>query len=290
MSETMNSQPQMWATCWSSAGPASPAFPDPRSPIDLRERVETASRIGYVGMGFLHDDLAVAEKKYGLDGIKQILDDNGMACEIEMLGGWWATGEERRASDQMRAGMLRMAETLRPRELKIGPDDDDRPFDMAHWQQEFATLCEQAAQVGTRVGIEFLPWTNIKDLATARQLVEGAGHPAGGLVMDVWHTERFGTPASEIADVPAERIIAVELSDADPQVDGGLIHDTQCNRKFCGEGSFHLVDDVRALREAGWDGPWGVEILSDDYRKMTLEDGLSRAFSTGRDLVASALA
>lgn len=280
----------MWATCWSSAGPASPALEDPRSPIDLRTRVETAARVGYVGMGFLYDDLAVAEKKYGLDGVKQILDDNAMACEIEMLGGWWAVGEERRVSDEMRAGMLRMAEVLRPRELKIGPDDDDRPYDMAHWQQEFAALCEQAAQVGTRVGIEFLPWTNIKDLATARELVEGAGHPGGGLVMDVWHTERFGTPAADIAKVPAERIIAVELSDADPQVEGGLIHDTQCNRKFCGEGSFDLDADVKALRDAGWAGPWGVEILSEDYRRMPLEEGLSKAFSTGRDVVARALA
>lgn len=289
MSGTTSNGPRMWATCWSSAGPASPASDDPRSPIDLRTRVETASRIGYVGMGFLHDDLAAAENEYGLHGIKQILDDNGMQCEIEMLGGWWAAGEERRASDQMRAGMLRMAETLHPRELKIGPDDDDRPYDMSHWQEEFVALCEQAAGVGTRVGIEFLPWTNIKDLATARELVEGAGHPGGGLVMDVWHTERFGTPASAIAEVPADRIIAVELSDADPRVEGGLVHDTQCNRKFCGEGSFNLIDDVKALRDAGWNGPWGVEILSDEYRRMPLSEGLDKAFTTGRDVVTRAL-
>lgn len=262
---------------------------DPRSPLDFRVRVETAARIGYVGAGFIYDDLVVAEKKYGLKTMKQILDDNHVRCEIEMLAGWWATGEERRVSDEMRAGMLRMAEILRPRELKIGPDDDNRPYEMAHWQKEFAALCGQAADVGTRVGIEFLPWTNISNLATARQLVEGAGHPAGGLVVDVWHTERFGTPAADLAEIPTDRIIAVELSDAAPEVEGGLVHDTQCNRKFCGEGSFDLLADIKALSAAGWPGPWGVEILSDDYRRMSLEDGLSKAFTTGRDVVSAAI-
>ncbi|VEI02899.1 Xylose isomerase-like TIM barrel [Acidipropionibacterium jensenii] len=281
--------PRMWATCWTSAGPASPALADPRSPVNFRARVETAARIGYVGLGFIHDDLVVAEERYGLPTMKQMLDDNGLACEIEMLSGWWATGRQRELSDRTRLDMLRMAETLHPRELKIGPDEDDRPFEMAHWQEEFATLCGQAADVGTRVGIEFLPWTNIKDLATARELVEGAGHPGGGLVVDVWHTERFGTPASDLAEIPAERIIAVELSDAAAGIEGDLVHDTQCNRRFCGEGSFDLTGDVQALHRAGWRGPWGVEILSDRYREMPVQTGMMRAYCTAQLVVASAL-
>jgi sugar phosphate isomerase/epimerase len=58
------------------------------------------------------------------------------------------------------------------------------------------------------------------------------------------------------------RIIGVELNDADELVIGTLFQDTIHRRRYCGEGSFDLSAMITALRTAGWNGPWGVEILS----------------------------
>lgn len=53
-----------------------------------------------------------------------------------------------------------------------------------------ALLAAQAADAGARLGIEFLPWSNIPTAQEALRLVEDAGHAAGGIVVDVWHVER----------------------------------------------------------------------------------------------------
>lgn len=284
------SEIQLWATCWTSAGNASPAAADKRSPIDFRDRVENASMAGFTGMGFLYDDLVRAEAHYGLSGMASILSDNGIEqWETELLSDWWAQGPRRAASDTMFEGMLRFAKALHAREIKICPDDSGQPWSLDEWESEFARLCQRAADVGTRVAIEFLPWTNIKTAADALRLVEGAGHPAGGLIVDVWHTERAGTPAAELASIPTNRIVGVELSDADTHAVGTLVNDTNRNRRLCGEGSFHLVDDIRALASTGWDGPWGVEILSDDFRVLPVDKALAQAFSSTSRVLHAAL-
>ena len=42
---------------------------------------------------------------------------------------------------------------------------------------------------------------------------------------------------------------------------------------------------VAALRTAGWVGPWGVEILSDEHRAMTVEAALPRAADSARNIL-----
>ena len=39
---------------------------------------------------------------------------------------------------------------------------------------------------------------------------------------------------------------------------------------------------ITALRTAGWHGPWGVEILSDEHRKTPVRPAVADAFRTAR--------
>ena len=48
-------------------------------------------------------------------------------------------------------------------------------------------------------------------------------------------------------------------------------------RRYCGEGAFDLPGMIAALRTAGWNGPWGVEILSDEHRALPVGEALHRA-------------
>jgi sugar phosphate isomerase/epimerase len=102
------------------------------------------------------------------------------------------------------------------------------------------------------------------------------------VVIDVWHVERAHTPLADLASVPLHRIIGVELNDADPQVVGTLFEDTVHRRRYCGQGSFDLPGVVAALRAAGWTGPWGVEILSEEHRVLPVREALRRAATSAR--------
>ena len=269
------------ATCWTTAGDAAPLRGDERSPLPLRERVEAAA--GFRGIGLVHIDLVAAEREYGLAGIRSLLDDNGLVhLELELLTDWWADGPRRRRSDEVRGKLLDAAGALGARHVKVAPDVSGEPWDHARWVAEFAALAEDARQAGTRVGLEFLPWSNIRTVHDGLRLVEDAGHDAGGLIIDVWHTERAGTPPAELAAVPLRRIVGVELSDADADQVGSLFEDTASRRRLCGEGAFDLQGCIRALRAAGWAGPWGVEILSEAFRRLPVGEAVAAAFATAR--------
>jgi len=85
--------------------------------------------------------------------------------------------------------------------------------------------------------------------------------------------------------VPLEYIVGVELNDADAVQIGTLFEDTVHRRRLCGAGSFDLAGIVAALRAAGWHGPWGVEILSDEHRKSPLRQAVADAFRTANALL-----
>lgn len=273
----------LMATCWTSAGDAASDRPDLRSPLALRERIEAASSAGFRGFGLLSDDLPAAVEAYGLPGIRAMLADNGIVhLELEGIPHWWDDGPGREESDRVRRALLEAAEMLGARHIKVTPDADDGPWDRWQWAEKFAELAAQSEDVGVRLGIEFFPWSNIKTLQDGLRLVADAGHEAGGVVIDTWHIDRARTPIADLAAVPASRIIGVELNDADAQVVGTLFADTVHRRRYCGEGTFDLPGMITALRAAGFTGPWGVEILSDEHRSLPVEDALRRAAASAR--------
>jgi sugar phosphate isomerase/epimerase len=285
-SPNSNGDDQLLATCWSSAGDAASDRADLRSPLDLRERVEAAAAAGFTGFGLLSADLPAAEQAYGLPGIRTLLDDNGIVdLELEGIPYWWDDGPHREESDQIRHSLLRAAEALGAKHIKVTPDGDNATWDREHWAAKFAELATQAENAGTRLGIEFFPWANINNLEEGLRLVEDAGHDNAGVVIDVWHIERAHTAVSDLASVPLHRIIGVELNDADPQVIGTLFQDTVHRRRYCGEGSFDLAGIITALRTAGWTGPWGVEILSEEHRSLPVKEALRKAADSARHVL-----
>lgn len=271
------------ATCWTTAGDAASDRPDLRSPLPLLDRIAAAAAAGFRGFGLLHDDLVEAERTYTLPGIATMLADHGITeLELEGIDTWWSP--ER--SGDARAVMLRAAEALGARHLKVTPHGGAQPPEFERYVTEFASLAAQSADVGARFGIEFLPWTSIATVDDALALVEAAGHPAGGIIVDLWHVARAHTPAERLASIPPERLVGVELDDADAEVVGTMLEDTVHRRRYCGQGAFDLPAMIGALRAAGWHGPWGVEILSTEHRALPVDQACRRAFDTAIEVLA----
>jgi sugar phosphate isomerase/epimerase len=272
------------ATCWTTAGDAAPLRGDERSPVPLRTRIEVAAAAGFSGFGVTHVDLMAAVADIGLAGVRALLDDNGIEHrELELITGWW-TGRP----DAARRDLLAAAEFLGARTVKIAPDVTGAPWDAEQWATELRALGREAAEHGTRVALEFLPWSNIADVHQGLALVEAAAHPAVGLLVDAWHVGRAGTPVEDLAALPPERIFGVELNDFDDERVGTLFEDTRDRRRYCGEGGFDLPGMVDALRRAGWRGPWGVEILSVEHRSTDLAKGVATTHDTARELLDGA--
>jgi sugar phosphate isomerase/epimerase len=123
-----------------------------------------------------------------------------------------------------------------------------------------------------------MPFSIISTVPMGAELIAAASHPAVGLLVDAWHVFRAETTLDELSDAPSPgHVFGVELDDADPEVIGTLFEDTVERRQLCGAGVFDLPGLVTVLRELGFDGPWGVEILSESFRKLPVGEALKLA-------------
>ena len=136
------------------------------------------------------------------------------------------------------------------------------------------------AETGTIVSMEFMPFSTIATLAAGLDVVERADHPNAGLMVDLWHLQRSGATYDELAAVPLSRVTGVELSDAAAEQVGTGLEDTVLRRRLCGEGDFDIAGFVATMRAMGWDGPWGLEILSETYRRRPLVEAVRDAYLT----------
>ncbi|WP_205789057.1 sugar phosphate isomerase/epimerase family protein [Microbacterium sp. CPCC 204701] len=249
------------------------------SPFPLYDRIEAASAAGFVGMGFSFQDLEASLERYGLKNIAERLDASGIVdVEVEMLGDWFADGDARIESDRVRDVLLDAAEAFGARHLKCG--GPPHPVDDAQLAERFAELCDVAAATGLNVAIEPMPFTTVATPADGLALVNAAGRANGGLCIDIWHVARSGTPYGDVARLPADRVFAVELNDAARDPVGDLLDDTLDRRLPCGQGDLDVRAFVEAVRRAGFQGPFGVEIISSAHRTLPLDEAARLAFET----------
>ena len=277
---------ELIASYWTIAGDVYPMAPNEISPFPFEKRVEVAARAGYRGLGLLHADLMAVSNRLGLSEMRRILDANGMHhIELEFLSDWYAQGRARAESDMVRKDLLEAAEALSARCIKIAPslDEsklDDVALDMPRMIESFAALSREAAKYGTSIALEIMPFSNIRTLSAALELVSTDPQPNGGLYLDIWHMARGGIDYSEVAKIPQQFIKAVELDDADINVVGTLWDDTRFHRRLCGEGALDVPAFLKATREAGYRGPYAVEIISQEHRRLSLEEEAQRSFET----------
>lgn len=80
----------------------------------------------------------------------------------------------------------------------------------------------------------------------------------------------------------------MELSDGRYEDLPDPVDETINHRELpAGHGEFPLPEYVAALRDAGYPGPWGVEVLSRELRSLPIEEMFDRAYATSRAVLAS---
>ena len=268
---------------WTTSGPVDVHYGREWSLFDLRDRCEHAARVGFSGIGLWHADLEHVLETRTLDEVAALFDEYGLRhLELEFLWEWFIDpGDERRQSDELRARLWEAAASLPAHHVKVG-NIPGTPCDIGRLTEAYGELCADAAEHhDAKVVYEFMPPdVNVQDLETALAIVEGADAPNGGLAIDTWHMSKLGIASDELRRIPVEYLAWVELSDGqianmDDPVDEVINH-----RALPGEGEFDIRGYVDACRDHGYDGPWGVEVLSEELRNNPIDVIFRRAFDT----------
>ena len=269
---------------WTISGPVEVHFGREWSLFDLADRCAQAERVGFKGIGIWHADLEHILETRTLADVKQLLDDHGLEyLELEFLLGVvprpGRRAPPRRRGD--RALLFDAAAALGAHHIKVG-NIPGTPCELPRLTERFAELCADAAEHhDAKMVYEFMPPdVNVQDLDTALALVEGAGATNGGLALDTWHLAKLGHRAGRAAPDPAAYLSWVELSDGQWENMADPVDEVINHRKLPGEGEFPIRDYVAACREAGYAGPWGVEVLSEELRSLPIEQIFDRAYAT----------
>jgi sugar phosphate isomerase/epimerase len=251
------------------------------SPWDFRARVEAAARAGYTGCGLKHADLIRTLQRYGYTDTRALLADNGMRhLELEALFDWFADGPERARSDLVRHDLLTAAQQLGARHIKVAGDFSGASWPLAQMHDAFQELAEQARRIGVLLALEPIPFSSIPDLRTGLAVLGAAAGHGAGLMLDTWHVTRGAMALTDIAALPRGFIAGAELDDGTLATIGTPIEDTLNRRRLCGDGEFDIHGFIAAVSATGYNGPWGVEIISAEQRARPLEQAAQLSFQT----------
>jgi sugar phosphate isomerase/epimerase len=276
------------ACYWTLAGPVELHTGREWSLFDVVGRVTAAADAGFRGLGLWHADLLHILEERGLRELRTILDDAGMVyLELEFLWDWFLDPgtEERRLSDLRRRALLEAAGVLGARHVKVG-NFAGRQVPVGLLTERFAELCAEAAEHGTSVAYEFMYRdATAGSLDAARSVVQGAGAANGGLALDLWHVVDLGVSTAAIRALPTGSVVAAEVSDGERSPRSGTRR-TLRDRRLPGDGDFDIGGFVNSVRATGFQGPWGVELLSAAIGDVGPADLARRAYRSTIEHVA----
>ena len=257
---------------------------------NFEERLDAAAAAGFAGIGLYLYEFERLRTEEGLscDAIAAAFDQRGLClAELEAIRGWWATGGEVKAEFDHAADLaFEMAGGIGARYLQaIGPFDCS--FEQA--VDGFGRLCDRAAAFDVKVGIEWLPFTNIVDAAQAQQLVEAVGRPNAGYCADIWHHVRGANDIEMIRRLPGERVFAVQMNDGPVKpVLPDYKADCMAHRVAPGSGEFDCVGYIRTMIEIGVTAPISLEVVNASMWEMPAEHTARMAADGMRAVLAAA--
>jgi 4-hydroxyphenylpyruvate dioxygenase len=127
-------------------------------------------------------------------------------------------------------------------------------------------LAERAARRGIRIGYEALAWgRHVKLYRHAWSIVQRAGHPHLGLILDSFQTLSLNDDPAAIANIPGDKIFFLQMADA-PRLGMDVLQWARHFRNFPGQGEFDVANFLEQVLLAGYNGPLSLEIFNDVFR------------------------
>lgn len=210
------------------------------------EQVSVAAGAGYTAVGLRLVPVAGQPYEHRLDvsAIERRLADTGIkVLDVEVF---------RLTADTRVAGYeaaMAMAARLQATELLVhGADADERRL-----IDSFGALCELAAKYRLNANLEPMPWVDVADVSKALRILEGAGRPNSGLLVDAIHLFRAGDDPAQLTKVPKRYFRYAQFCDAPaerPSDMREIIRQARSDRLMPGEGGLDLAGTLAALPAA----------------------------------------
>jgi sugar phosphate isomerase/epimerase len=175
------------------------------------------------------------------------------------------------------------AARLGARQLLVAGNDPDE----SRLVDTFGAFCDLAARYGLGAGLEFMPWTDAKDLTQAARIVERTGRDNASVLIDPFHLSRSRSRIEDITSVAASRLRFMQFCDvpaAIPPTMDAILAEARAERLFPGDGD---VDLLGLLRAAPRDIPLSIEVPTHTLAKTVgATERARRALAATRRVLA----
>lgn len=146
-------------------------------------------------------------------------------------------------------------------------------------EQSLDRLGRIADRLETTMLIEFSPGP-VATIEDAVAVVSHIGTNRAQILLDSFHFFRSGSTWQMLESLSLEHIAIVQFDDALPSTGYDYMHETTTRRTWPGSGEFPLKRFSHTLRKKGWNGPISVEVLSNQFTELSLDDFCQTAFSS----------
>ncbi len=228
------------------------------TPLQRRLHAAAAAGFPYVSI-FLSDVGNILRAGKDFSFIAEAASRNGVLIrDIELLSGWIYTGgEAERDYRAYEAFTFAFADAVGARSVQATAPVGTVPDWAA---RQFGALADRAASHGLDVALEFMPHTDLPDLASTLRIIEGAGRDNGGLCLDSFHLFHASGTVEAVARIPRSLIKAVQLSDGPLTPFEDYEQAMVSQRLACGDGEFPLRELLDALD--GIACPLSIEVFN----------------------------
>jgi sugar phosphate isomerase/epimerase len=264
------------------------------------DRLSAASAAGYQGISILPYEVEVVRAQgMSIDDLRSRVADAGLEIsELDAITTWLpGHAPPDHFPKELAAGLAgNTAENLCPLGGALGARSVNvvefygHQVDTDAAAEGFAHVCDVAAEHGLLAHLEFLPWAGVPDLTAAWQVVQRAGRPNGGLLVDSWHFFRSGSTLAQLRSIPGAAVNYVQIDDAPATPEADLSDETQHRRLLPGQGELDLGGLLRVLHEIGCDAPIGPEVFSDDLASQPVDAVARTVADATRRVIAAASA
>ncbi|MGE8065527.1 sugar phosphate isomerase/epimerase family protein [Pseudomonas sp. NPDC089569] len=131
-------------------------------------------------------------------------------------------------------------------ELLVAGNDPDE----SRMTDNFARLCDLAAPYGLHPHLEFMPWTDARNLEQAVRIVHNAARDNAAVLVDAFHFDRSGSRLEDLARVAPSRLRYAQLCDVagpTPADMAEILRQARNERRFPGDGDCDLPGLLRCL-------------------------------------------
>jgi sugar phosphate isomerase/epimerase len=254
------------------------------------DRCTAARAGGFAGIGIV-PELYDEERQAGRSDtdLKRMLDDAGVTVS-EVEGLELTRRSEREAVARTLDRLLAVADLFAAPRLFVTTAHDVPRDELV---EMFAWVCDRAAPLGLRVGVEFMNipglTTSLPDAGTALAMVEAAGADNGGVVVDNYHHVNGANDWSQLEALPGERVVGIQIADtAIPRVDDAYLEDTLHHRRAPGEGDSDVVRFVQTMDAIGVSCPYSTEVINDTIAALAPTELGPRIARPTRAVIAAA--